>query len=640
MSQAPASYAEFYRQSVEQPDAFWAEQAKLIDWFSPPQRICSWDNPPFAKWFEGGTTNLCHNAVDRHLKDRASQPALIAVSTETCTEKVYSFAELHAEVQRMAASLKSLGVQKGDRVLIYMPMIAEACFAMLACARIGAIHCVVFGGFASGSLASRIEDAQPKVIVSADGGSRGGKGIPYKPLLDEAIRLSSHKPESVLLADRQIAPMALVPGRDVLWRDLRAQHLNAQVPCEPMESTEISYTIYTSGTTGKPKGVQRDTGGYAVALAASMKHIFDGRAGEAFFSTSDIGWVVGHSYIIYGPLIAGMATIMYEGLPTQGLDGQPNGAIWWQLVEKYKVTGMFSAPTAVRVLKKQDPALLKKHDLSSLRALFLAGEPLDEPTARWISEGLNVPIIDNYWQTETGWPILTLANAVQHMPSKFGSPGVPMYGYKVKLLHESTGEELTQPNEKGVVCIEGPTPPGFMQTVWRDDARFVKTYWQSVPGKMVYSTFDWGIRDEDGYYFILGRTDDVINVAGHRLGTREIEESIAGHPLVAEVAVVGVADNLKGQVAMAFAVLRDASIAGDAQASMKVEGEIMKRVDGDLGAVARPARVRFVTVLPKTRSGKLLRRAIQAVCEGRDPGDLTTLDDPSALEQIRQRLAG
>jgi propionyl-CoA synthetase len=632
------TYADFYKQSVEQPEVFWAEQARLIEWFSPPQRVCNWDQPPFARWFEGGQTNLCHNAIDRHLTDRADQNALIAVSTETGSERTYSFVQLHAEVQRMAAALQSLGVVKGDRVLIYMPMIAEAAFAMLACARIGAIHCVVFGGFASGSLASRIEDAQPRVIVSADGGSRGGKAIAYKPLLDEAIRLSAHKPEAVLLADRGLAPMDRVAGRDHLWAELRDRHLNSQVPCEPMDSTDISYTIYTSGTTGKPKGVQRDTGGYTVALAASMKHIFDGRPGETFFSTSDIGWVVGHSYIIYGPLIAGMATILYEGLPTQGLDGQPNGAIWWSLVEKYKVTGMFSAPTAVRVLKKQDPALLRKHDLSSLRALFLAGEPLDEPTARWISDGLGVPIIDNYWQTESGWPILTLANAVEPMQPRFGSPGIPMYGYKVKLLHEATGEELTEPNQKGVVCIEGPTPPGFMQTVWRDDARYVKTYWQSVPGRLVYSTFDWGIRDADGYFFILGRTDDVINVAGHRLGTREIEESISGHPLVAEVAVVGVADQLKGQVAMAFAVLKDAGVVSDPQACLKLEGEIMKRVDGDLGAVARPARVRFVSVLPKTRSGKLLRRAIQAVCEGRDPGDLTTLDDPSALEQIRQRL--
>ncbi len=635
----PVRYADFYRQSINQPDAFWTEQAKLIDWFKPFERVCNFDNPPFARWFEGGQTNLCHNAVDRHLKERPDQAALIAISTETGTEKTYTFSDLHREVQRMAASLKSLGVQKGDRVLIYMPMVADAAFAMLACARIGAIHCVVFGGFASGSLASRIDDATPKVIVSADAGSRGGKPMPYKPLLDEAIRLATHKPDAVLLSDRQLAPMDLVAGRDHLWSELRQQHIDAQVPCEPMNSTDISYTIYTSGTTGKPKGVQRDTAGYTVALAASMKYIFDGRAGETFFSTSDIGWVVGHSYIVYGPLIAGMATIMYEGLPTQGLDGQPDGGIWWSLVEKYKVTGMFSAPTAVRVLKKQDPALLKKYDLSSLRALYLAGEPLDEPTARWISEGLNVPIIDNYWQTETGWPLLTVANGVAPMASKFGSPGVPMYGYNVKLLHENTGEELTQPNEKGVVVLEGPTPPGFMQTIWKDDARFVNTYWKSIPGKLVYNTFDWGIRDEDGYYFILGRTDDVINVAGHRLGTREIEESISGHASVAEVAVVGVADNLKGQVAMAFVVLKDASAVSDPAVAQQLEREIMKRVDGDLGAVARPARVRFVTALPKTRSGKLLRRVIQAICEGRDAGDVTSMDDPAALQQIKDRMA-
>ncbi len=638
MPKAHTSYAEFYKQSIDQPDAFWAEQAKLIDWFEPFTRVCNDDKPPFVHWFEGGKTNLCHNAVDRHLATRGEQAALIYVSSETGVEKTYSFGELHLEVQRMAASLKAMGVGRGDRVLIYMPMIAEAAFAMLACARIGAIHCVVFGGFASGSLASRIDDALPKVIVSADAGSRSGKVTAYKPLLDEAIRLSSHKPEAVLLVDRGLAAMDMTPGRDLRWSDLRAKYMHAVVACEALDSAAISYTIYTSGTTGKPKGVQRDTGGYAVALAASMRHIFDCNAGETYFSTSDIGWVVGHSYIIYGPLIAGMATIMYEGLPTQGMDGLPNGGIWWSLVEKYKVTAMFSAPTAVRVLKKQDPALLKKYDLSSLRALYLAGEPLDEPTARWISDGLNVPIIDNYWQTETGWPLITIANGVEKKPSKFGSPGIPMYGYRVKIVNELTGDELTGPNEKGVVVIEGPTPPGFMQTIWQDDARFVNTYWKSVPGKMVYSTFDWGIRDEDGYYFILGRTDDVINVAGHRLGTREIEESISGHASVAEVAVVGVADALKGQVAMAFVVPRDSSVLGDSAAAIKLEGEIMKRVDGDLGAVARPSRVRFVSALPKTRSGKLLRRAIQAVCEGRDAGDLTTLDDPAALQQIRERL--
>jgi propionyl-CoA synthetase len=627
------TYAEFHRRSLTERDAFWSEQAQLVDWKTPPRQICDYSNPPFAKWFVGGTTNLCHNAVDRHLKDRADQAALIFVSTETDEEKIYSFRELHAEVQRMAAVLKELGVQKGDRVLIYMPMIAEAAFAMLACARIGAIHSVVFGGFASGSLASRIEDAQPRLIISADAGSRGGKAVPYKPLLDEAIRLSSYKPEAVLLVDRGLSAMDLVAGRDHLWGALRQKHLDTQVACEWVDATHPSYTLYTSGTTGKPKGVQRDTGGYAVALAASMKHIYCGHAGETYFSTSDIGWVVGHSYIIYGPLIAGMATIMYEGLPTR-----PDGGIWWSLVEKYKVTVMFSAPTAVRVLKKQDPALLRKYDLSSLRALFLAGEPLDETTAQWISEGLGKPIIDNFWQTETGWPILSLCNGVEPATSKFGSPGKAVYGYDVKLLDDQTGEELTGPNQKGVVAIEGPLPPGCLQTIWGDDERFVKTYWSSVPGKMVYSTFDWGIRDADGYFFILGRTDDVINVAGHRLGTREIEESISAHPNVAEVAVVGVADQLKGQVAMAFAVVKDASLLTDEAARFKLEGEIMKLVDKDLGAVARPARVRFVSVLPKTRSGKLLRRAVQAVCEGRDPGDLTTMDDPAALQQIRDLM--
>ena len=544
----------------------------------------------------------------------------------------------------MAAVLLELGVKQGDRVLVYMPMIPEAAFAMLACARIGAIHAVVFGGFASVSLASRIDDAGPSVIVSADAGSRSGKVVPYKPLLDEAIRLAAHKPAKVLMVDRGLSAMDLTAGRDADYAALRERHLNTVVPCAWLDATHPSYTLYTSGTTGKPKGVQRDTGGYAVALAASIKNIFCGQSGETFFSTSDIGWVVGHSYIVYGPLLAGMATIMFEGLPTR-----PDAGIWWSLVEKYKVTAMFSAPTAVRVLKKHDEKYLKAHDLSSLRALFLAGEPLDEPTARWIAEALGKPIIDNYWQTESGWPILTIANGVENAPSKFGSPGVAMYGYDVKLIDESTGHEITEPDRKGVLAIKGPLPPGCMQTVWRDDARFVKTYWSDFggpaghddqpPGRLLYNTFDWAVRDADGYYFILGRTDDVINVAGHRLGTREIEESISSHPNVAEVAVVGVADALKGQVAMAFVVLKDASMLGHAAARLKLEGELMKTVDQQLGAVARPSRVHFVTLLPKTRSGKMLRRAIQAVCEQRDPGDLTTLDDPTALQQIAELVA-
>ncbi|SPE32011.1 propionyl-CoA synthetase [Burkholderiales bacterium] len=628
-----STYRQFHARSLQQPEAFWREQSALVDWQEPVQRVLDASRPPFARWFTGGRTNLCHNAVDRHLPARADQPALIYVSTETKTEKTYTFAELHREVNRYAAVLKALGTERGDRVLIYMPMIPEAIFAMLASVRIGAIHSVVFGGFASHSLATRIDDARPRIIVSADAGSRSGKTVPYKGLLDQAIALASHAPEHVLMVDRGLAPMPMTPGRDLDCAAQVRQHWDAKVDCVWLESNEPSYILYTSGTTGRPKGVQRDTGGYAVALAASMKHVFGGEAGGTYFSTSDIGWVVGHSYIVYGPLIAGMATVVYEGTPIR-----PDGAIWWRIIEQYRVNIMFSAPTAIRVLKKQDPALLRRHDLSSLQALFLAGEPLDEPTARWISEGLGKPVVDNYWQTETGWPIIATPRGVEALPAKFGSPGVACYGYDVRLYDEITGAEVGN-NTKGVVAIAGPLPPGCMSTIWGDDERFVNTYWHSVPGRSVYSTFDWGIRDDDGYFFILGRTDDVINVAGHRLGTREIEESISSHAGIAEVAVVGIADALKGQVAIAFAVARDPGAVTDAAQRAAMEGEILKLVDSQLGAVARPSRVHFVGVLPKTRSGKLLRRTIQAICEGREAGDLTTIEDASALDQIRQALA-
>ena len=622
----------FHRRSIEDRAGFWAEQAALIDWHKPFSTVLDNSRMPFARWFVDGETNLCHNAIDRHLATQADRPALIFVSTETGEERTYTFAQLHREVQRMAATMQSLAVGRGDRVLIYLPMIPEAVFAMLACARIGAIHSVVFGGFASHSLATRIDDATPALIISADAGSRGGKLVPYKPLLDEAITLATHQPASVLMVDRKLVPFARVAGRDRDYAELRQTFLDTEVPVTWLESNEVSYTLYTSGTTGKPKGVQRDVGGYAVALAASMKHIFCGQPGETYFCSSDIGWVVGHSYIVYGPLLAGMATILYEGTPVR-----PDAGILWQLVERYQVSVMFSAPTAIRVLKKQDPAFLTRYDTSTLRALFLAGEPLDEPTARWIAEGIGRPIIDNYWQTETGWPILTVAHGIEPTPTRFGSPGMPMYGYDVRLLHEQTGEELGN-NEKGVVAIVPPLPPGCLQTVWRDDERFVKTYFDSVPGRQVYSTFDWGIRDDDGYYFILGRTDDVINVAGHRLGTREIEESLSSHNALAECAVVGVADALKGQVAMAFAVLRDPARADTEPRRLALEGELMATVDRQLGAVARPARVHFVMVLPKTRSGKVLRRTIQAICERRDPGDLTTIEDPAALDQVRSAV--
>ncbi len=628
-------YVAFHKQSIESPDAFWREQAGLVEWNTQPQQILDFSNPPFARWFVGGTTNLCHNAIDRHLAARANQPALVFVSTETNTERTYTYAQLHAEVNRVAAGLQELGVGKGDRVLIYMPMIPEAAFAMLACVRIGAIHSVVFGGFASHSLATRIDDATPKLIVSADAGSRAGKVVEYKPLLDEAIRLAQHKPAHVLLVNRGLAAMNLEAGRDVDYATLCAKNDGAKVPCVWLESNEPSYILYTSGTTGKPKGVQRDTGGYAVALTSSIKYVFQGKPGETFFATSDIGWVVGHSYIVYGPLLAGMTTLFYEGTPIR-----PDGGIWWSLVEKYKVSVMFSAPTAIRVLKKQDPTLLTKYDLSSLRTLFLAGEPLDEPTAQWISDGIKKPIMDNYWQTETGWPILSVQRGIEgcaDLDIKFGSPGRPTYGYNVKLLHEQTGEEVGA-DEKGVVAIVPPLPPGCMTTVWGDDARYVKTYYTMFPNGQFYSTFDWGIKDKDGYFFVLGRTDDVINVAGHRLGTREIEESISSHPNIAEVAVVGVADQLKGQVPVGFAIVKDASLIGTAEGRAKLEAEVLKVVDSQLGAVARPSRVHFVTVLPKTRSGKLLRRAMQALCEGRDPGDLTTIEDPSALQQLRDAV--
>ena len=621
-----------HQRSIQQKDAFWREEAAGIHWEAPFTEVLDYSTPPFARWFVDGQTNLCFNAVDRWLDSRADEPALVWVSTEVDQEITYTCRDLYREVNAVAAMLQAQGVGRGDRVLIYMPMVPEAVFAMLACARLGAIHSVVFGGFASVNLAQRIDDASPKVIVCADAGSRGGKVTPYKPLLDKAIALSQLPPEKVLVVNRGLFAFEPVVGRDLDYASLRRQYDGAVVPVTWLESSEPSYVLYTSGTTGKPKGVQRDTGGYAVALASSMQRIFNGKSGDTYLCTSDIGWVVGHSYIVYGPLIAGQTTILYEGTPVR-----PDGGILWSLVERFKVNTMFSAPTAIRVLKKHDEALLKKYDLSTLRALYLAGEPLDEPTAQWISAGLGRPIIDNYWQTETGWPILAAQPGIADVPTKFGSPSFPVYGFDVRVLNEETGEDLG-PNQKGVVAIVPPLPPGAMTTIWGDDARFVETYFGSVPGRQVYSTFDWGLTDEDGYWFILGRTDDVINVAGHRLGTREIEESINCHAAVAESAVVGIADQLKGQVAVGFAVLKDASLFSQPASLLKLEGDIMRLVDEQLGPVARPARVRFVTALPKTRSGKVLRRAIVAVCEGRDPGDLTTIEDPSALEQIKDSL--
>lgn len=621
-------YEEFHRRSIEQPEAFWAEQARAIHWRTPPQRILDYSNPPFRRWFAGGETNLCYNALDRHLDERGDQLALVAISSETGQSRELTYRELHREVNVFASAIRALGVGRGDRVVIYMPNMAEAAFAMLACARIGAVHSVVFGGFAAHNLALRIDDATPKLLICADAGMRGGKVIAYKPLVDAACDEARSPPPHVLVVSRGLDPgLAMRPGRDVDYASLRAAHEGARVEVEWLESNEPSYLLYTSGTTGKPKGVQRDVGGYAVALALSMWSIYDIRAGQVMFSTSDVGWAVGHSYNVYGPLIAGATSILYEGLPTN-----PDPGVWWSICERYGVRTMFSSPTGIRVLKKQDAAWLKKHDLSRLQWLFLAGEPLDEPTAHWITEGIGKTIVDNYWQTETGWPVLSLMPGLDLKPVKFGSPGLPTPGYHLRVIDESSGRDVG-PNEKGVLVIVPPLPPGCLTTVWNDDARFLKSYFGHFK-ELLYSSLDWAIRDEDGYTFILGRTDDVINVAGHRLGTREIEESVASHASVAEAAVIGVRDELKGQVPVVFATLK----AGDGQDPHAAAAGMQDCVVRQLGAVARPARVYVVGALPKTRSGKLLRRSIQALAESRDPGDLSTLDDPGALEEVRRAL--
>jgi propionyl-CoA synthetase len=621
-------YEDFYRQSIEDPEQFWGEQARLIHWDTPPQQVLDQSNPPFRRWFVGGTTNLCYNAIDRHLTERPEQLALVAISSETDVTREFTYRQLFREVNTFAAVLQSLGVDKGDRVVIYMPNIAEAVFAMLACARIGAIHSVVFGGFAAHNLALRIDDAQPKLLIAADAGMRGGKVIPYKPLVDAALAESTSPPPQVLLVDRGLDPqMTRVQGRDLDYAGLRRQHEHTEVPVTWLESNEPSYLLYTSGTTGKPKGVQRDVGGYAVAMALSIRMVFDIAPGQVMFATSDVGWAVGHSYNVYGPLIGGATSLLYEGLPTR-----PDPGIWWQLCERYNVHTMFSSPTAIRVLKKHDEDWLKKYDLSKLKWLFLAGEPLDEPTAQWITEGLGVPVIDNYWQTETGWPAISLMPGLELKTVKFGSPGLPTPGYSMKVIDEETGVEVAA-GVKGVLVFQLPLPPGCLTTVWRDDDRYVHSYFSHFK-ELLYSSLDWAVRDTDGYTFVLGRTDDVINVAGHRLGTREIEESVASHPAVAEAAVIGVRDELKGQVPVVFATLRQ-DAGSDAGA---IALAMQQRVVDQLGGVAKPSRVYIVNALPKTRSGKLLRRSLQALAEQREVGDLSTLDDPAALDDIRRAL--
>lgn len=615
----------FWQRSLREPDAFWAEQA-AIHWQRPFERVCDYSRPPFVKWFVGGQTNLCYNAVDRHLPARADQPAIVFLSSETGEARTLTYHHLHREVVRMAAVLKELGLKTSDRAILYLPMIPEAAIAMLACARLGVIHSMVFAGFAAPSLASRIDDAGAEIAITCDAGKRG---------VDEAIGSCATPIRHVLVIQRGLDPTApMKPERDRDYAASAAQQEGVEVPCVWMESNAPSYLLYTSGTTARPKGIQRNTGGYAVALAASMRHIYASQPGETFFSTADVGWVVGHSYGVYGPLIHGMATVIYEGLPTR-----PDAAIWWKIIEQTRATAMFSSPTAIRTLKKQDPALIRRHDLSSLRQLFLAGEPLDETTFQWIRHELRpVEIIDNYWQTETGWPVLAATPGIAPTRGKAGSPGFPIYGYRVEVVAPDTGEPLPS-GEKGVLAVGLPLPPGCMSTVWKNDALFERHYCGQFPGKQLYSTFDYAVQDAEGYFFVLGRTDDVINVCGHRLGTREIEEAICSHPAVAEVAVVGTADELKGQVVKCFVVLKEpARFAIDEDGAIILH-ELEAMVVNSLGAFARPAFIGVVPQLPKTRSGKIVRRAILAIAEGRDTGDISTMEDAAALDGIREAMA-
>ncbi len=626
------STADYVRYSLDDPEAFWAGQARGIHWERPFETVCDYSNPPFARWFVGGRTNLCFNALDRHLPARAEQPAIYYYSTETGERRTLTYRELHRQVCDFAAGLRSLGLSRGDRVVLYLPMIPEAAVVMLACARLGVIHSAVFAGFAAPSLASRIDDAEAKVLITADAGMRGGKLVELKKLADEAIGLSGGSVRHQIVINRGLdGSITMQPGRDVDYAELMSGVRGAEVECEWLESTELSYLLYTSGTTAKPKGIQRDTGGYAVALVASLTHIFNARPGETFFSTADIGWVLGHSYNVYGPLMQGMSTVLFEGLPTS-----PDPAIWWKVAEQTRATVMYTSPTAIRTLKKHDPQYLRGHDLSRLRYLFVAGEPLDEPTSLWIREALgHVEIIDNYWQTETGWPILTLSPGLGPIKVKPGSPGIATFGYRMEIVDAKSGEAVAR-GAKGVLAIGLPLPPGCMSSVWRNDALFANHYCGQFPGKQLYSTFDWAVQDEEGYYFILGRTDDVINVAGHRLGTREIEEAICNHPGVAEAAAVGVADETKGQVINCFVTLKQFNELVNADT---IAREIEETIVTVLGRLARPAFIGIVPMLPKTRSGKLLRRAMLAVAEGRDPGDMTTIEDPASLDAIREVVA-
>jgi len=621
-----STYANEFRRSIEQPESFWAEQARRIPWFKAPTQILHYDEANHARWFADGELNICHAALDHHVEQgRGDQPAIFWDSPVTDSKRTLTYREMRDQVASFAGALKGLGVEKGDRVVIYMPMVPEALVAMYACARLGAVHSVVFGGFAPHELAVRIEDATPKVVVAASCGVEVNKVLPYKGIIDSAIEQSSHKPDACVIFQRE-QHTAELGARDHDWDALMAEAEPAD--CVPVKGTDPLYVLYTSGTTGKPKGVVRDTGGYAVALAYSMEAIYDIAPGEVFFSASDVGWVVGHSYIVYAPLLRGATSVVYEGKPVK----TPDAGAFWRLISEYQVKSFFTAPTAFRAIKKEDPdgKFLEQYDISCMKALFLAGERLDPPTFHWLDDLLEVPVIDHWWQTETGWPIAANLHGLEPMPTKAGSATVPVPGFDVQIL-DREGERMG-PMEQGSVVIKQPMPPGCLVGVWGDPQRFHSAYMAAFPG--FYLTGDGGYVDEDGYLFIMGRTDDVINVAGHRLSTGEMEEVVGAHPAVAECAVIGIHDALKGQLPIGLVIPKD----GFEGREDDLEQELIALVRERIGPIACFKQVLVVDRLPKTRSGKILRKLLRSIADGKEFGIPSTIDDPASLQDVHEAM--
>ena len=624
-----STYQELYQQSINDPEAFWGEAASHLEWFKPADKILDMDAKPVPRWFVGGKFNTCHNALDRHVEaGNGDRNALIYDSPVTGNAKTYTYSELRDAVAKFAGVLRAQGVEKGDRVLVYMPMIPEAAIAMLACARLGAIHSVVFGGFAANELATRINDAQPKAIVSASCGIEPNRVVEYKPLLDEAIELSIHKPSSCVIYARPQAEATLIEGRDIDW--MTAVESAEPTECVPVDATDPLYILYTSGTTGQPKGVVRDNGGHAVAMHWTMKGIYNVEPGDVYWAASDVGWVVGHSYIVYAPLLAGCTTVMYEGKPV----GTPDPGAFWRVIEQYKVKVLFTAPTAFRAIKKEDPNAdyMKKYDLSCMESLFLAGERCDPDTLFWARDKLGKPVVDRWWQTETGWGIAANPLGIEPMEVKPGSPTVAMPGYDVQVLDEEGNEKAS--GDMGNIVVKLPMPPSCLPTLWNNDQRFIDSYLSKYPG--YYLTGDAGFKDEDGYLWIMSRTDDVINVAGHRLSTGAMEEVLAGHADIAECAVIGVADALKGQMPLGMVVIK----AGVDRDMDELRKELIQRVRDLIGPVAAFKLVTVVKRLPKTRSGKILRGTMSSIADGAEWKMPATIDDPAILDEITEALKG